>query len=248
MKNIALVISYNGKNYNGWQKQKNAQSIQEILEKALCEILGQSVTLTASGRTDAGVSAVCQVANFKVNDDNVNLNKLKSRLNFILPDDIKILNCYFVSENFNARFDAKNKTYAYNFYLSKTSIPYFDNFATQIKNNVNMQIFEENLKMLVGTYDFTSFCASNNQTENKVRTIYSCELIKNDNLYTVKICGNGFLYNMVRIIIGTLIDISSGKLKCNISEIIEYKDRTKAGHTASSKGLVLLNVNYNEIY
>ena len=243
MFNYVLKISYNGKNYSGWQVQKNKITVQGVLQNAIVLILNQQVKLVASGRTDAGVSAIKQVANFTT-QTKIKPAEFMGRLNNLLPSDIRVLNCYEVEEQFNARFSAKQKTYAYNFYLSKISIPYYDQFATMFKQNVNMNIFAQNANMLLGTHDYTSFCASNTQVVDKVRQVSDIKLVNNGGYYTLLITGNGFLYNMVRIIMGTLIDISCGKLKQNINQIISEKNRTKAGFTASACGLVLVDVVY----
>lgn len=243
MRNIVLEISYNGKDFCGWQVQKNKATVQGTILFELTKLLQEEITLTASGRTDTGVSAIKQVANF-FTSSNISCKELVGRLNVSLPQSIKILNAYEKDSNFSARYSAKSKTYAYSFYLSKTEIPYLDTFATQFKQDVNMNIFKKELKSLVGEHNFTSFCASNSVVTNFVREIFSAELKKNGNVYTVIISGNGFLYNMIRIIIGTLIDISCGKLNNNISKIIELKNRQCAGFTASGGGLVLLDVNY----
>lgn len=243
MRNIVLEISYDGTNYSGWQIQKNKTTVQGVLTQELSSLLQEEIHLTGSGRTDAGVSAVKQVANFTTTN-NISCKEVAGRLNAVLPKSIRVLHAYETDEQFNSRFSAKKKTYAYNFYLSKTAIPYLDIFATQFKQNVNMSIFANELKNIIGEHDFTSFCASNTSVKSMERKIYSAELLKNGEVYTVIICGNGFLYNMIRIIIGTLIDISCGKLSNDIMKILELKDRNCAGFTAGAKGLVLLNVEY----
>ena len=237
-----VSISYDGSRYCGWQKQAKGVSIQGVCEDVLQKIVGSPIVLNASGRTDAGVSAICQTAHF---DCEIELNRsIIGHANSILPDDIKILDIKKVSNDFHARYDVKQKTYKYRFYLSKQPIPFYDRFATQIKSNVDMGIFENNLNKLLGTHDFSSFCASNTSVVDKTRTIFEANVAGEGILYEFTISGDGFLYNMVRIIVGTLIDIASGKLDHNMAEIISSKNRANAGKTLSGKGLTLYKVSY----
>lgn len=238
-----LTVSYDGFNYSGWQAQKGKTTIEQVLASTIHAITKQDVQLVASGRTDASVSALGQTVHFEVNDS---LNKIKflSRLNHLLPSDIKALSIELVPQDFHARYSVKLKTYAYSFYLSQISVPYLDRVATQFKQHVDINVFEKQLKKIIGTHDFSSFCTSGSSVTGKTRTITNASLVKNGDLYTVTITGTGFLYNMVRIIIGTLINISCGKIKTDILNIIEQKDRTKSGFTASPNGLVLVSVEY----
>lgn len=237
-----IKISYDGQNYCGWQRQSRGVSIQGTIEDVIQNILGMEVNLFASGRTDAGVSAVCQAAHF---DSSVELPKnFVGHLNSLLPKDIRILTIQKVSSDFHARYDVIRKTYVYRFYLSKESIPYYDRIATQIKTSVDINVFRQNMLELVGTYDFSSFCATNTSVKDKTRTIYDVTLTGDGVLFQFCITGDGFLYNMVRIIVGTLIDIASGKIDGSISSIIAARDRTHAGKTLSGKGLALQKVEY----
>lgn len=237
-----VSISYDGSRYCGWQKQAKGVSIQGLCEEVLKKIVGSTITLNASGRTDAGVSAICQTAHF---DCDVKLDKsFVGHANSLLPDDIKILDIKQVPSDFHARYDVKQKTYKYRFYLSKQPIPFYERFATQIKSNVDMRVFEDNLKSLLGTHDFSAFCASNTSVVDKTRTIFEAKIVGDGVLYEFTISGDGFLYNMVRIIVGTLIDIASGKLSLNMAEIISSKSRANAGKTLSGKGLTLYKVSY----
>ena len=237
-----LELSYLGKNYSGYQKQKNGNSIQEELEKAIEKIVGKKVLTNASGRTDAGVSALKQVVSFELDNLPKNLDK---RLNLILPEDIRVLKVEKAEEDFHARFSAKRKTYLYNFYVSNVNIPFLDIFALRVNENFDIKKVENEVFSLVGEKDFSAFCASGSQVVDKVREIYSAKILKNDLFYSLEITGNGFLYNMVRIIMGTLLEIGYGKLK-NLEKIIVSKDRSKAGKTVPPVGLVLKEVLYNE--
>lgn len=237
-----MKICYDGSGYSGWQKQKNAKSVEGVIEDALSIIFGESVDIFASGRTDAGVSALSQYAHF---DCDAKLDKaFVGHVNSLLPRDIRVLELNKVNEHFHARYDVKQKTYVYKFYVSKISLPIYDGTHTQVKVNIDENVFRKNMAQLIGTHDFTAFCASDTQVKDKVRTIQNVDLVSDGSAYTFTITGDGFLYNMVRIIVGTLIDISSGKIKLTISEIIEKKQRKLAGKTLASTGLVLYDVKY----
>lgn len=246
---IKLVLSYLGTNYSGYQVQKNKLTIQGTIENVLHEIFNKKVSLIASGRTDAGVSALNQIAHFEVEGYSQDVSKLYRRMNVMLPEDIRILKSEVVPDDFHSRFNAKKKTYCYNFYVSSAEIPMIDSFAFHVGSKLNIENMEKACEYLVGEKDFGAFCASNTDVTSKVRTIYYAKIIKNpiiDGLYTFEVCGNGFLYNMVRIIVGTLLQVGYGVLSIEeFEKIIKLKDRTKAGRTAKSKGLFLKSVQYN---
>lgn len=241
--NYLLTLSYNGKNYNGWQVQPNLITVQGVLEDALKQVFKTDIKTFASGRTDTGVCAIGQTVNFFA-EKKFKEYSLLGYLNTILPSDIRVLKVEYAHENFNARFSAKEKTYAYNFYLSRISNPYYDMFATRVGYKIDFGLFEKELKSLKGVHDFTSLSSVDTQTQNKVREIYDVSLVKNGDIYTVYFKGSGFLKNMIRIIMGTLIDISRGKIKENIIEIINKKNRQYGGKTLSATGLVLVSVKY----
>lgn len=243
--NVLLTISYNGKNYHGWQRQNGKITVQQVIEDALSTLYGSAVVVTGSGRTDAGVSAIGQTANFFAPNKAVLVPSLKGRLNSVLPRDIRIVSAKRVAQDFNARKSAKLKTYFYSFYQSSVEIPYLKGVATGYKQKIDFNVFEKSAQMFVGTHDFASFCASGSSVESTVRTIKSCKLSFNGIYYTLAIEGNGFLYKMVRNIVGTLIDVSSGKITLSVPEIINAKNRTFAGATAPAEGLVLANVQYD---
>ena len=244
--NYLLTICYDGTNYNGWQIQPNQKTVQGELELALKQIFKTEIKTTASGRTDTGVSALGQTVNF-VSDLKFGEYSLKGYLNTILPDDIRVQNVKIVNENFNARFSAKKKTYAYNFYVSKISKPYLDKFATRVPYNLDFEKLETELKSLIGEHDFTSLSSVDTQTISKVREIYDVTLTKNGEVFTVSFTGSGFLKNMIRVIMGTAFDIARGKIKLSFNEILDKKDRKFGGKTAGAVGLVLVSVDYGEI-
>lgn len=244
VRNIKLVIAYDGTAYHGWQTQLNRPTVQETIEGALGIITKQKVDLTGSGRTDSGVHALGQVANFKA-DTRIPEEKIKIALNANLPPDIRILESFDVPMDFNARFDAHSKRYMYQIYNHRVANPFYSRYSAFVPEILDMDKIDQGLKLLVGTHDFRGFMAAGSQAKTTVRTVYETGLIKEGNLIKISIKGNGFLYNMVRIIAGTLIDIGKG-LK-DISAIeggLEHKDRSLLGQTAPPQGLFLMEVNY----
>ena len=234
-----LLVTYNGKNYSGYQIQPNATTIQQTLENAIKTITKQPVTCVASGRTDAGVSAFCQPVHFDIEKE-LNEQKFLYSLNGILPEDIKVLS--IKQTNLHARFSAIRKTYLYKMYASNIEQPLM-NDALQISPNLNFNNMKRFLKLLVGTHDFAGFRASGSETESSVRTIYSAKLKKQGNYLYFTITGNGFLYKMVRNIVGTMLKIGESKL--NLQEIKPTLFKSfKATHTAKPEFLYLLNVEY----
>lgn len=246
MRNIKILIAYDGTAYHGWQNQLKRATIQETIENALRVVMKQKVDLTGSGRTDSGVHALGQVANFKA-DTKIPEDKIKIALNANLTADIRILDSVDVSMDFNARFNALDKTYMYQIYNDKVSNPFYSRYSYFVPQILDVGKMEEALELIVGTHDFKGFMASGSQTKTTVRTVYDAYLIKEGNLIKIYIKGNGFLYNMVRIIAGTLIDIGKGlKDSSCIERALIEKDRTVLGQTAAPEGLFLINVNYRQ--
>lgn len=245
MRNILLGISYDGTNYSGWQRQKNAITIQEKIEDAISLICNEEINVIASGRTDAGVHALSQIANFNTSS-RIDAKKFAKAINTKLPDDIRILSSKEVDEYFNARFSAKKKTYVYHILNRDIKSPFWDRYSMHINRKLDLELMKSNANMIIGTHDFTSFYTyEENNPKNTIRTIYSSDIVKiYEDILTFSITGDGFLYNMVRIIVGTLIEIGLHQKNDNISQILMYKDRTKAGATAKAKGLFLKNVEY----
>lgn len=242
--NYLLTICYDGTNYCGYQIQPKLKTVQGVLEDALKQVFKCEIKTYASGRTDAGVSALGQTVNF-VADKKFKEYSLLGYLNTILPSDVRVLKVEYVPDSFNARFSAKQKTYAYNFYLSRIDKPYLNKFATRVGYKLDVNKLESELKSLMGTFDFTSLSSADTQVETKVRTITDVKLVKNGEVYTAYFTGIGFLKNMIRVIMGTAFDIARGKIKESFLEIIERKDRKYAGKTSGPTGLVLVEVNYS---
>lgn len=241
--NYLLTLCYDGSRYSGWQIQPDQITVQGELEKALKQVFKTDIKTIASGRTDAGVSALGQTVSF-FSDTLFKEYGLLGYLNTILPDDIRVEKVEYVPDDFNARFSSKKKTYAYNFYLSRLSKPYLDKFATRVGYKLDMDRLEKELLSLIGTYDFTTLSSVDTQVESKVRDIYDVRLEKHGEVYTVYFTGSGFLKNMIRIIMGTAFDIARGHIKESMLQLIDKKDRRCAGKTAAPVGLVLVEVNY----
>lgn len=244
VRNIKLIISYDGTKYHGWQTQTNKCTVQETIENAIFEITKQRVNLTGSGRTDSGVHALGQVANFTA-DTNIPENKIKIALNSVLSKDIRIMDSKDVNPEFNSRFDAKDKTYMYQIYNDNVWNPFYFRYSCFVPAKLNFDKMKKSIKCLEGTHDFKGFMASGSQVKTTTRTIFKTELVNEGNIIKFFINGNGFLYNMVRIITGTIIDIGKGAkdIEC-MEKVLENSDRTMLGYTAPAKGLFLMNVNY----
>lgn len=243
MNNYVLVIEYDGTNYSGWQVQPNKKTIQSELEKALSKIFNQKIKITGSGRTDAGVHAIGQVASFKAASD-IEPQDLKRALNSLLPKDIRIKKAEIRPDSFHARFSAKSKIYRYQISLDEPGV--FERFYyTYIPYKLNVPLMRKEAKDLLGRRDFKCFEASGRRAKDTVRTIKKASFVKRGNKLCFTIEGNGFLYNMVRNIIGTLIEIGRGKMPAgSIKKLIKEKDRTKSGPTAKARGLFLVKVEY----
>ena len=245
MRNIKLIIEYDGKDFNGWQKQPNKLNIQGEIEKAIERITGEKVDLMASGRTDAGVHAIGQVANFKTNS-NIPIGKIPIALNTNLKKSIIIKSAEEVEERFHSRLNCKRKTYRYIINNSKYGTAIYRNLETHIPMKLNIKKMQEAVKYFEGEHDFKAFKASGTSSKSSVRTIYKAEVIQKENekIY-IELTGSGFLYNMVRIISGTLVDVGLGKIEPEeIENIIKSQKRENAGKTLPPQGLYLVKVEY----
>ena len=234
MRNIKLTIEYDGKKFNGWQKQPTKPNIQGEIENAILELTGEKVELYASGRTDAGVHALAQIANFKI-ESNIDLEKIPIALNSKLKKSIVIKNAEEVEENFHARYNAKGKTYRYIINNSKTGSAIYRDLEYHMPVKLDVEKMKEALKYFEGEHDFKGFKSSGTSSKSSVRTITKAELIQKDERIIIELTGNGFLYNMVRIIAGTIVDVGLGKIDAkDIPEIILSKEREKARKNSSS--------------
>ena len=244
MRNIKIIIEYDGKDWSGWQKQPNKLNIQGEIERAIEEITGEKVQLIASGRTDAGVHALAQVANFKIEKD-IPVEKIPYALNSKLKKSIRIKSAEEVDEKFHSRYTCKRKTYKYIINNSLQGTAIYRNLQYHFPEKLDEEKMNEGIKYLIGEHDFKSFKASGTSSKSSVRIIYNANVKREGEIVTIELTGNGFLYNMVRIIAGTLVDVGIGKIKPeDVKTILEAKDRLKAGKTLPPTGLYLVDVKY----
>ncbi len=239
-----MTFSYDGTNYNGYQKQKNGRTIQDTLENILTKInSNKSVIVSASGRTDAHVHALAQKAHFDM-DVNIDSNDLKKALNSLLSDDIYVKEVTNVDSNFHARYDVKAKEYIYVMNIGEYN-PIERNYVYQYNKSLDIDGMKKAIELLVGEHDFTSFTKTDDERDNYVRIIMEADISIDKNHITIRFLGTGFLRYMVRNMVGTLIGIGEGKFEVkDMSKILELKDRTKAGKTAPPEGLYLKDVFY----
>ena len=246
MRNLKIMTAYRGTNYHGFQIQNNAVTVQEVLQKGVSVVLNEKVSIIGCSRTDTGVHANQFCFNVHTNSQ-INTRGFIRGVNGHLPDDISILSCEEVPENFHARFDCKGKEYIYKIHCSESKNPFASDLMLHYRSKLNLDAIRKASSYFVGTHDFSSFCADCTNVSTTIRTIYSLEIENYDDTVIVLVKGDGFLYNMIRIIVGTLIDVSEGRfLPDDIPEIITAKNRLRAGRTAMAHGLYLNRVFYNE--
>lgn len=249
------VVSYFGKNYVGWQRQLNGLSVQEVLEKALTAVFGVPTQATASGRTDAGVHAEGQVVHFDA-DTAIPAEKIPFAVNTELPRDISMLSCEPAGDTFNARFSAKRKTYRYSLYVSRHRRPMYEETKAHVVVPLDLAAMRRCADLIEGEHDFKGFEASGSAVKSTVRTVFSVAIAADgktedgkltDGTLDIYVTGNGFLYNMVRIIAGTLVYAGQGKLtEEDVRRVLDTGDRTLAGKTLPPEGLTLVSVEYGE--
>ena len=245
MKNVMLVIEYEGTNYSGWQRQVGQRTVEEEIEKALRKITKEETKLIGSGRTDAKVHAFGQVANF-MTKSTIPASKFKYILNTRLPNDITIRESKEVDMDFHSRFSAKAKKYKYIIYKNKMPSALYRNFSYHISRNIDIERMRSASKEFIGTHDFTSFKGKRSVVKDAIRTIYKIEIQQNKDLIEITIVGKSFLRYMVRIIVGTLLEVGYGNLtREDVREIIASKNRINAKKTAEPQGLFLMKVYYD---
>ena len=245
MRNIKLIIEYDGKSFNGWQKQPNKLNIQGEIERAIGELTGEEINLIASGRTDAGVHSFGQTANFKTENETISIEKFPIAINSKLKKSIVVKSAEEVDERFHSRYSVKSKTYRYVINNSDMGTAIYRDLEYHFPLKLNVDKMIEAAKYFEGEHDFKGFKASGTSSKSSVRTIYKAEVIKDGDRISIELTGNGFLYNMVRIISGTLLDVGLEKIKPEeIPGIIEAKYRKLAGRTLPAHGLYLVEVKY----
>lgn len=246
MRRIRLVIAYDGTNYSGWQLQPEELTVEEVLNKALSELLQEDIRVIGASRTDSGVHALGNVAVFDT-DSRIPAEKICYALNQRLPEDIRVQSSIEVSPDFHPRKVVSRKTYEYSICNRKIMLPTNRLYTDFIYYNLDIKAMQEAAEYLIGEHDFKSFCSVKTQAEDTIRTIYSLEVGRRDDIITITVTGNGFLYNMVRIIVGTLIEIGRGAYPAvKIKEILNGRNRSLAGPTAPAKGLMLVKIDYAE--
>lgn len=245
-----LTIAYDGTDFNGWQAQgkESLRTVQEVMEDAAREIFHCGVKITASGRTDAGVHALGQTCSFCVSTT-VPPEKIADCFNCVLPKDVRVLESRAVNDGFDACRSAKRKTYVYSVYFSERENPLLERYAVRVGGKWNGELLSQAVKLMEGEHDFKAFCAANSSAKTTVRTVYGIETVKENTpfgqILRFYVCGNGFLYNMVRTLVGTLIDIAQGRKDISALErAIETGDRNAVGRTMPAKGLCLYRVEY----
>lgn len=240
------MTAYRGTNYHGFQIQNNAVTVQEVLQKGVSVVLNEKVSIIGCSRTDTGVHANQFCFNVHTNSQ-INTRGFIRGVNGHLPDDISILSCEEVPENFHARFDCKGKEYIYKIHCSESKNPFASDLMLHYRRKLDLDAIRKASSYFVGTHDFSSFCTDFTNVSTTIRTIYSLKIENHGDTVIVLVKGDGFLYNMIRIIVGTLIDVSEGRfLPDDIPEIITAKNRLRAGRTAMAHGLYLNRVFYNE--
>lgn len=245
-----MKIAYDGTAYAGWQRQKNAVSVQEVLENAIVAALGVEARVTASGRTDAGVHAAGQVCHFDSETITVPPERMPDCLNRFLPPDVRITEGWGAEEGFDSNRSAKRKTYCYSLYVSQREMPLKERYAVRIDDAPRIEKLRSAAKLFEGEHDFKAFCASGSSVKMTVRSVYAVNVEENESFGSrdvkIYVTGNGFLYNMVRTLAGTLLDIASGRRsEGNLFRAFETGERNLLGKTMPAKGLTLINVDYN---
>lgn len=245
MRNIKIKVEYDGARYLGWQRLKDSdKTIQGKIESVLSLMAGEDIEIIGSGRTDGGVHAYGQVANFKINSDHT-LEEIQEYLNHYLPNDILIKDISQVDDRFHSRYNVTSKTYLYKICIGKYQSPFIRKYSWHISENVDIAAMKDASKLLLGTHDFIGFSSLKRYKKSTIRTLEKIDFSFQDDLLLIEIKGDGFLHNMVRIIIGTLVEIGLGKLpKDLILEVLENKVRADAGITAPPHGLFLKEVLY----
>jgi len=252
VRNIKLTLQYEGSGFSGLELQPGKKTIRGELEKALFKLFKTRIKIITASRTDSGVHALCQVVNFKLKHS-IPTTKIVMALNSVLPDGIRAIKAQ-EEKSFHARYDTKNKEYEYLIYNGQILPPFSRNFVWHVKPKLNLTAMRKAAKVLVGNHDFSSFCAAGGDDKNFVRIIHSLAVgysllgiweREKTKVISIKVKGNGFLYKMVRNIVGTLVDVGLGKLTANdIKLVLKAKDRNKAGRTAPAQGLCLVKINY----
>lgn len=243
-KRVMLRVAYDGTKFHGWQKAEGQRTVEGVLNETLSELLKEEITVIGASRTDAGVHSLGSVAVFDTTA-RIPAEKVSFALNTKLPHDVSIQESKEVPLDFHPRHCDSKKTYEYKILNRQFAVPTERYYAYHYYRPLDVNKMTEAAKLLEGEHDFTSFCSVNTQSENHVRTIYCCNVTKDGDMIKIRVTGSGFLYNMVRIIAGTLIDVGLGvKEPSEITDILEAKDRRRAGATAPAVGLMMIETEF----
>ncbi len=246
MRRIRLIVAYDGTAYCGWQRQPNGITVEEVLGRAISELCGRETEIIGASRTDAGVHAYGNVAVFDT-DMRMDAGKFTYALNARLPQDVRVQYSDEVPEGWHPRRQNSIKTYEYRILNRRTQIPTERLYTYFCYYELDVERMRRAAGYLIGTHDFTSFCSVKTQAKSPVRTIYQLEVWEDGDIITIHICGDGFLYNMVRIISGTLLRVGSGTYEPeHVKEILDAHDRQAAGETLPPEGLTLINIEYEQ--
>lgn len=244
MKNLLVTVKYDGSAYHGWQVQKNALTVQQVFQDAVQKVFKKRLDVKGCSRTDSGVHANMYCLTF-MTDMDISDRGVVMALNTHLPDDIAVISCRQVAEDFHPRYSCKSKEYVYKLYNGEIRNPFYSKYAYHYRYNIDAEYLNREAQAFVGTYDYSGFCSAGSDVEDTVRTVYSFSVWREGDMVYFKVEADGFLYNMVRIMVGTLLFIAQGKIgEGELLDVIKSKDRKRAGKTAPPQGLYLNKVNY----
>ena len=244
MINYLVSVGYDGSCYHGWQIQKSAITVQQVFQLALEKLFREKIDIKGCSRTDSGVHANMYCVSFK-SEKEIPCANVVSGLNTYLPKDIAAFDCRIVPPDFHARYSVHSKEYVYRVYNGKIRNPFLQKYAFHYKYPIDAEYLDKEAKAFIGTHDFAAFCSANSKVESTVRTVYDFRVEREGDEVRFIVSANGFLYNMVRIMVGSLLFVNEGKIKSGgLAEVIKSKSRTRAGKTAPPQGLYLNKVNY----
>ena len=248
MRRVRIFVAYDGTNYCGWQIQPNGVTIEEKLNKALNKLTGEDIRIIGASRTDSGVHALGNAAVFDT-ESSIPPERFAYALNQRLPEDIVVVKSDEVPADWHPRYQENiSKTYEYHIYNAEVPNPLKTRYCTFVSFPMDIEAMRKGAEYLVGEHDFKSFCAIGAQVKTTVRTIYACDVEKEGDIITIRVTGNGFLYNMVRIIAGTLVQVGGGAIEPEaVKEILAKKDRSAAGPTAPAHGLTMMGIEFEEM-